>query len=157
MIEPAPVAPNVGDVPSLTISRRLPVPREAVFRAWTDPAVLARWWGPEGFVTPVCEMDVRPGGRWRTCMRSAAGSEHFCQGVFREIVPPERLVLSFAWESDGAPGHETTLTITLYADGDETELVLTHAGFESESSRDSHHEGWASSLVCLEETLRTGS
>ena len=86
-----------ADPTSLTIRRVLPASRTRVFEAWTDPAVLMRWWGPEGMTTPHCEMDVRPGGTWRTTMRGATG-DHICRGVYREIAPPERLVLTWAWE-----------------------------------------------------------
>lgn len=134
---------------TLTITRLLPAPREVVFRAWTEPEMLVRWWGPQGMTTPLCEMDVRPGGRWRTCMRNKDGKDHYVRGVYREVVAPERLVLGWAWETDGVPGHESVLTIELHDRGGETELVLTHAGLETASARDSHTEGWASSLDCL--------
>ena len=138
---------------TLTITRLLPAPREVVFRAWTEPEMLVGWWGPQGMTTPLCEMDVRQGGRWRTCMRNKDGKDHYVRGVYREVVAPERLVLSWAWETDGVPGHESVLTIELHDRGDETELVLTHAGLETAASRDSHKEGWTSSLACLADAL----
>ncbi|HEX9770126.1 MAG TPA: SRPBCC domain-containing protein, partial [Kiloniellales bacterium] len=95
----------------LVITRILDAPRALVFKTWTDPVHAARWWGPKGFTVHSCEMDVRLGGAWRICMRSPEGTEHCKRGVYREIVAPERLVLTYAWEdADGKPGHETLLT-----------------------------------------------
>lgn len=138
---------------TLTITRRLAVPREAVFRAWTDPAELVKWWGPEGMTTPVCEMDVRPGGAWRTCMLGSGGDEHYCSGVYREIAPPERLSFTWAWETDGERGHETLVTLEFHARDGGTELVLTQRVFETVEGRRQHNKGWVSSIDCLENHL----
>src|SRR5712691_5788344 len=97
----------------LTITRVFDAPRDLVFAAWTQPERAARWWGPQGFTTISCDMDVRPGGVWRRCMRSPDGTEHRKCGVYREIVEPERLVFTYADEdSEGNPGHETLVTVT---------------------------------------------
>src|SRR3981081_2563312 len=76
----------------VVITRVFDAPRALVFRAWTDPQHLARWWGPQGFSNPVCETDVRIGGAWRIVMRGPDGAEYPGGGVYREIVVPERLV-----------------------------------------------------------------
>jgi uncharacterized protein YndB with AHSA1/START domain len=136
-------------VHELTITRVLDAPREVVFAAWTDAKQAAQWWGPEGFTTISCEMDVRVGGTYRACMRSPEGTRHCRRGVYREVVRPERLAFTFAWEdAAGNPGHETILTVT-FADtgGGKTRLTLHQAMFETASARDAHHTGWAS---CLE-------
>ncbi|HTV40214.1 MAG TPA: SRPBCC domain-containing protein [Candidatus Sulfotelmatobacter sp.] len=73
------------------IIREFSAPRELVFKAWTDPKQLAQWWGPRGFANPVCEWDVRPGGKIYDVMRSPDGVEYPMGGEFREIVPPEKL------------------------------------------------------------------
>jgi uncharacterized protein YndB with AHSA1/START domain len=78
----------------LTFTRVLDAPRDVVFRAWTDPAHLARWWGPNGFTSPVCELDIRPGGAIRIDMLGPDGRYFLMGGEYREIVPPERLVFS---------------------------------------------------------------
>ena len=138
----------------LVITRVFDAPRETVFRAWTEPARLVRWWGPKDFTIPEYKMDVRPGGAWRTVMRSPRGERHSVQGVFREIVAPERLVFTWAWEDEhGKPGHETIVAVEFRARGDKTELTLTHSVFESAKSRDAHKSGWSSSLDCLAEHL----
>src|SRR5579864_2222874 len=78
----------------LVITRVFHAPPEVVFKAWTDPKQMAQWWGPHKFTNPVCEMDVRPGGAWRIVMRGPDGSLHPAKGVYREIVEPERLVMT---------------------------------------------------------------
>jgi len=90
----------------LVITRIFDAPRHLVFQAWTEPGRVARWWGPQGFVTTYSDMDIRPGGTFRVCMRSPEGAEHWKQGVYREVVKPERLVFTFAWEdAEGKPIH----------------------------------------------------
>ena len=79
---------------ALRLSRTFRAPREGVFRVWTDPQQLIRWWGPEGFTVPACAIDVRPGGAWRPAMRSPEGKDHIVSGVYREVLPPARLVLT---------------------------------------------------------------
>ncbi|MEI9863084.1 MAG: SRPBCC domain-containing protein [Limisphaerales bacterium] len=77
-----------------TITREFAAPRELVFKAWTDPKYLAHWWGPRGFTNPVCEWDVRPGGKIYDVMRAPNGERYPMGGEFREIVTPEKLVFS---------------------------------------------------------------
>jgi uncharacterized protein YndB with AHSA1/START domain len=132
----------------LTVTRVFDAPRELVFAAWTDPAQAALWWGPQGFTTISCEMDVRPGGAYRACMRSPESTRHCRRGVYREVVAPERLVFTFAWEdADGNPGHEMLITVTFAAIGAQTRLTLHQAVFESVAARDDHRRDWSS---CLE-------
>ena len=138
----------------LVITRILDAPRDVVFRAWTEPDRVARWWGPQGFVTTYCDMDIRPGGAFRVCMRSPEGAEHWKQGIYREIVAPERLAFTFAWEdAEGKPGHQTLVTVTLADRGGRTELTLHQAVFETVAARDDHRRGWASTLQRFAEYL----
>src|SRR6202022_3575404 len=91
----------------LVITRIFDAPRELVFKAWSEPDRAMRLWRPQGFTTAHCEMDVRPGGAYRVCMRSPEGTEHWQRGICREVVEPERLVFSFAWGgAQGMPGRE---------------------------------------------------
>lgn len=76
----------------IVTTRVVDAPRERVFRAWTDPEHLARWWGPKGFTNTFQEFDLRPGGTWRFVMRGPDGVEHKNESVFVEIVKPERIV-----------------------------------------------------------------
>jgi uncharacterized protein YndB with AHSA1/START domain len=138
----------------LVIERVFDAPRHLVFKAWTEPERLMRWWGPRGFTMTYCKMDLRPGGAYRFEMRSVEGVEHRSQGNFREIVAPERLVLEGAWIDDqGKAGHETVVTLTFADLGEKTRLTLHQALFESVEARDSHNGGWSSSMECLAEYL----
>ena len=138
----------------LVITRIFDAPRDEVFRAWTELDRVARWWGPQGFVTTYCDMDIRPGGTFRVCMRSPQGAEHWKRGVYREVVAPERLVFTFAWEdAEGKPGHQTLVTVTFVERGGRTELTLRQAIFETVTARDDHRRGWTSTLQRFAEYL----
>ena len=103
-----------------------------MFKAWTEPEHVARWWGPQGFTTTFCDMDITPGGKFRFCMRSPEGTDHWKRGVYREIVAPERVVFTFAWEdAAGNPGHELLTTVTFAEHGSKTKLTLHQAVFET--------------------------
>jgi len=138
----------------LIITRIFDAPRYLVFKAWSEPDRAMRWWGPQGFTTAHCEMDVHPGGAYRVCMRSPEGTEHWQRGVCREVVEPERLVFTFAWEdAEGRPGHETIVTVSFAEYGLKTRLTLNQAVFETVTARDLHQGGWASALDCLADYL----
>jgi uncharacterized protein YndB with AHSA1/START domain len=131
----------------LVITRVFDAPRSLVFKAWTEPEHLMRWWGPDGFTTVSCEMDVRLGGAWRFCMRSPNVSDVWQQGVYREIVEPERLVFSYAFEdASGKPGHQTLVTVDFADHGGKTKITVHHAVFESVAVRDDHVLGWTEAL-----------
>ena len=138
----------------LVITRIFDAPRHLVFQAWTEPDRVARWWGPQGFATVYCDMDVRLGGTFRVCVRSPAGVEQWKQGVYREVSAPERLVFTFAWEdANGEPGHETVVTVTFAEHGGKTKLTLHQAVFETVEACNDHQRGWTSTLQCLAEYL----
>jgi len=132
----------------LVVSRQIDAPRALVFQAWTQPEHVARWWGPQGFTTIFCDMDIRVGGKYRCVMRSPQGTEHCKVGVYREIVEPERIVFTFAWEdASGNPSHELLITVTFEELGAKTLLTLRQGTFQTTDQRDSHVIGWTS---CLE-------
>ena len=138
----------------LLITRVFDAPRGLVFKAWTEPERLARWSGPRGFTLVSCTMDLRPGGAYRTCIRSPEGTDHCTRGVYREIVEPERLVFTFAWEeADGTPGREMLVTVTFAEHGGKTTMTFHQARFESVADRDGHQDGWSSSFDVLAEYL----
>jgi len=96
-------------------------PRERVFAAYTDPELIARWWGPRGTSTSVEQMDVRAGGVWRFVIRNDSdGEQSAFKGVYREVVAPERIVQSFEWE--GMPGHVVIETASFEALGERTRV-----------------------------------
>jgi uncharacterized protein YndB with AHSA1/START domain len=131
---------------TLIIERVFRASPDRVFRAWTDPAVLVNWWGPEGYTTPEFTFDVRPGGAWRTVMRSPDGNPHRVSGIFREISPPNRLVLTWAWEEEGKRGHETEIELTFSAVAEGTRMLLIQRVFQSLQARDNHRWGWTEGL-----------
>ena len=91
---------------TLVLSRVFDAPRSILFKAWTTPEQIAAWWGPMGYVTIHCEMDIRQGGSFRVWMRSPEGFDYWKVGTYREIVSPERIVFTFAWaDATGMPGH----------------------------------------------------
>ena len=139
---------------TLIVRRRFDAPPARVFRAFTDPADMAAWLGPQGFTCPHCQLDVRAGGAWRACLRSAEGQDNWVSGVYREIRPPGKLVFTWAWDqADGSRGNETVVTLEFRADGAGTELVLRQELFATTEFRDNHRKGWTSSFDCLAEHL----
>jgi uncharacterized protein YndB with AHSA1/START domain len=140
----------------LVVTRIIDAPRDIVFSAWADPKQAAQWWGPQGFTTISCDMDVRPGGAYRACMRSPEGTQHCRRGRYREVVKPERLVFTFAWEdANGNPGHETLVRVTFADLGGKTELTLHQAIFDTVGACDAHRAGWTSTLERFAEYLGT--
>lgn len=138
----------------LVLTRLFDAPRELVFRMWTDPRHAMRWWGPKHHPAVQLDMNVRPGGRWRNCLRSVeTGTELWQNGTFREVVAPERLVFTFMWEEEGERGIETLVTVTFADEGGKTRMTLRQSPFHSMAERDGHGEGWTSSFDRLAEHL----
>lgn len=109
-------------------SRLIDAPRERVFRAFSDPTHLARWWGPKGFSNTFHEFDFRSGGRWCFIMHGPDGRNYPNENVFSDVVAPERIVV------DHVLGHHFELTITLTAQGDRT-LVGWRQVFDTAEER----------------------
>lgn len=138
----------------LTIERMFNAPRALVFQAWTDPEHARQWFGPRDYPAREISMDVRPGGRWRSCLRSTeTGNDLWMGGVYREIVPPERLVFTFAWEEEGERGLETVVTITLTERDGKTHMTLRQVPFQSTGELDGHRGGWSSAFDRLDDLL----
>ena len=133
--------------PSLTIKRRLKAPPAKVYAAWIDPEKVKGWMGGE-FKAKSVEADLRVGGSYRWVMVAASGEEHDVRGVYREIVPNEKLVFTWAWKS--TPERESLVTVLLKPDGDGTLLTLTHEQFFDEDARDRHQFGWNGALDKME-------
>ena len=147
----------------LVITRIFNAPRELVFKAWTEPEHIARWWGPKGFTTKVTALDLRPGGAWRYIMTGPNGAEYPIKGVFREVIPSERIVTEDGFDEgyeqvvkgDLPPG---MLTTVIFEDlNGKTKLTLRMAHASAEDRR-KHEEmgvlaGWSSSFDRLEAHL----
>ncbi|HXI99009.1 MAG TPA: SRPBCC domain-containing protein, partial [Gemmatimonadaceae bacterium] len=129
---------------TLVIKRTFDAPRDLLWKVWSDPVQAKNWWGPNGFTAPVVELDVRPGGKWRAMMRSPDGKELWQHGVYREIVPPEKISFTFVWDEN--PQDETLITITFAARGNKTEMVFRQGAFKSIEDREGHEGGWNESF-----------
>jgi len=111
----------------VTLTRVFDAPRSLVFKLWTEPKHLAKWWGPKSFTNPVCEVDARPGGAIRIVMRAPNGVDYPMTGSFREIVAPERLVFTtVAEDASGGRLIEGLTTVTFAEHGGKT-TVTVHA------------------------------
>jgi uncharacterized protein YndB with AHSA1/START domain len=139
----------------LVITRVFDAPRGLVFKAWTQPEHLARWWGPRGYNLPSCEIDLHPGGSYRFQMRSPEGDINWWHGVVREIVEPERIVWTCSInKADGTSiSAETLLTVTLEDYAGKTRLTMHQGIFESIAVRDAHSNGWTDAFGRLAEHL----
>lgn len=157
---------DIQQTQELVIERVLDAPLERVWAAWTDPEQMKKWWGPKEFTAPTVEIDLKEGGKYLNCMRSPDGQEFWSTGVYREIVPMEKLVVtdSFADEKGNVvPGAhygmpdfplETELTVTFEDQGGKTKLTLRHAGMPVGEHGSQAEAGWNESLDKLEESLR---
>ena len=145
---------SLAEKPSLTLRRNYPVSPERVWRAWTDPQALKRWFGPGG-EDPVsaADLDVRKGGRFRIVFGGADGRAHEVRGVYREVVPNRRLVFTWTWPNS-TPERESVITIELRAAGGGTEFVFRQEQFFDATVRDNHRRGWTESFVKLGKFLR---
>ena len=130
--------------PSLTIVRRLNAPPATVYAALTRPEMMAQWWGCEEAAVLRAEADVRSGGRFRVMFRTLGGVDCDCSGVYREVEGNRRLV--FTWRWTHAPDDETLVTMALRPIAQGTELMLTHAHFHDDATRNEHQSGWAGEL-----------
>ena len=139
----------------ITMSRVFQAPRDLVYRAHTEAALVAQWWGQRHSETIVDTLDVRPGGAWRFVERTPEGSEYGFRGEFREVVPPERIVWTFEFE--GMPGHVLVETMT-FAEHDGKTTVTSTSVFDTTEERDGMVQsgmaaGAAESYDRLEELL----
>jgi uncharacterized protein YndB with AHSA1/START domain len=149
----------------LVMVRVFHAPREAVWRAWTEPERFMRWWGPKEFTAPACTIDLRVGGKYLACMRSPEGQDYWSTGVYREIVPEEKIVYTDHFADDKGnvvpPSHygmggqwapELTVMVMFREDGKRTVMTLRHAGLPPEMLADCE-AGWSGSFDKLADSL----
>jgi uncharacterized protein YndB with AHSA1/START domain len=141
----------------VVMARTFEAPRTLVWDAYTKPEHVQRWLlGPEGWTMPICEIDLRPGGEWHFLWRRPDGDELEMRGVYREIVPPERLVNTESW---GGEWPETENTVQLFEVNGAT-TVTTTILYPSKEARDAAiatgmADGAERSYGLLDEYLRT--
>lgn len=139
----------------IVMERVVNAPRELVFDAWTDPKHLPQWMlGPEGWAMPVCEIDLRPGGKWHFEWNKGDGTEMVMHGTYKEVTPPERLVSTENWGGDWP---ETINTLTLSETDGKTAVTLNLL-YPSKEARDKAlktgmKEGMTEGLARLDEYL----
>ena len=137
----------------LLVKRTFKAPVERVYAAWTDAEQIKRWFAPGTMSVPMAEADARQGGRYRVQMSEGDGdcAFHTTGGVYREVIPNQRLVFTWQWEGSDL---ETLVTLEFKSlSANETELTLIHEGFDSEETRDKHRQGWGGCLAKLEAFL----
>jgi uncharacterized protein YndB with AHSA1/START domain len=155
------------------ITRVFDAPRELVWKAWTEPKHMARWWGPKTFTNPVCELDVRVGGAFRIVMRGPDGADYPAKGFYREVVKPKRLVMALdhselpdEWhdkvnprrdKTAGKPALEALTQVTLEERDGKTKQTI-RIRFDSAEVRDAllkigMSHGWSQSLERLDALL----
>lgn len=168
--------PTSGPATTLNLSRTFTASRERIFSAWTDPEQLKRWWGAgEGFTTPIAEIDLRVGGSYRLGMKPPDQNViYVVGGVYREVQPPAKLVYTWTWEppldsetmepasehppemANMALPNQTLVTVEFHAQGNATELVLTHEYFADQPTRDEHNKGWNGTFDRLAKLIEAG-
>ena len=143
---------KLKEKPSLSLSRRFNSPPEKVWRAWTDPEALKRWFGPDAGKVALAETDVRVGGRFHVVFSTLDGEQHDVSGVYREVQPNRKLVFTWAWKS--TPERVSLVTLAFRPSGSGTEFSMLHEQFFDVAARDRHEYGWTGSLAKLERYLQ---
>ncbi len=145
----------------LVLTRLIAAPRQQLWRAWTEPALLQQWFAPRPWTTPVVRTDVRPGGSNYLVMRGPDGSEHESRGVYLEVVPHEKLVITDAYVSAWQPSAKPFLTIVLtFADEHGKTRYTARVRHWSDADKQAHeqmgfHTGWAKATDQLEALVAT--
>ncbi len=152
---------------TLTITRIFDAPRKLLWRAWTDPEMIKKWWGPKNYTSPIDKVDLRVGGKYLFCMRSPEGKDFWTTGIYKEIVPFKKLVVtdSFA-DTDGKvvpaayygmdPSFPLEMLATVTFDDFikvRSKLTLYHDGFPEGEMKDMAEAGWNESFDKLSQVL----
>ncbi len=135
-------------VPSLTLVRRIKAPPARVFDAWTQPAMLAQWFGPHHTMVETAEVDARAGGRFLIHLREDTGARHGVAGTYTIFDPARLLVFTWAWVS--LPERESRVTVAFRPVPEGTEVTLTHDRFADAGTATRHRRGWTESLERLD-------
>jgi uncharacterized protein YndB with AHSA1/START domain len=138
----------------LTITRIFKAPRALVWKAWTDPTHMMKWWGPKSYTTPVCKIDLRVGGKYLACMQSAEGQQFWSTGEYKEIIPNERLVMSDSFADEHGNkvpashygmenfASELIVAVTFEEIEGKTKLTMQHWGLPASEMAEVTGKGW---------------
>jgi len=146
------VTPRQEAAGQIRISRNYDVAPEKVWRAWTDPQALSRWFGHADPQTTVAEIDLRVGGRYRIAFAGSTGEMNEVSGVYQEVVPQRRLV--FTWAFKSTPDRVSRVSIELTPRAGGTELRFVHDRFYNEEARVKHEFGWKHGFANLDAFLQ---
>jgi uncharacterized protein YndB with AHSA1/START domain len=145
-------ANTIQEKPHLAITRRYPVAPEKVWRAWTDPQALSRWFGPgEMDCVTVAELDVRVGGRYRIAFRTADGQDHCVSGEYQEVAAGRKLRFTWAWRGTSDRVSLVTIEIKPVAQG--CEMNFRHERFFDQQACRAHEQGWVGTFAKLDRML----
>ncbi len=141
---------------SLEIKRIIHAPPDRVYAAWTDPAQLTQWFGPDPTRTHELVSDIRVGGKYRWTVITDEGEKWTVRGEYRELEPGKRVVFTWQWDDDEAwENRLSVVTVELSDRGDATELTLKHELLPNDQSRENHATGWSKTLERLDNFCRT--
>lgn len=129
---------------TLVVRKTIAATPERLFAAWTEPAALRQWWGPEGVTCIDPQVDLRVGGRYRIGNRLSDGSILWIIGEFEAVEPPHRLV--YTWHLESGAESTERVTVRFEGHGSVTEVIVTHALIATEMLRDQHRHGWEGCL-----------
>src|SRR5262249_15706135 len=140
---------------TLMVQRSFKASPERMFRTWTEPEAIQRWFGGEGQRTVSAAVDLRGGGAYRYLTQNTDGNTYFVGGMDEEIQPPSRLVFTWVWEDriGNAQSNAMLVTVEFVAEGDMTQVVLTQEHIPDQGSFESHQHGWKGCLDHLEKAL----
>lgn len=141
--------------PFLAIERTYPVAPGKVWRAWTDPEALKRWWGPEpGAKVALAELDVRVGGSFRIRFGGPEGTEHEVAGTYKEVEAPRKLVFTWCWPNT-TPERVSLVTILFLPSAGGTELRFRHEQFFDHAAAEGHQRGWTAAFAKLDDFIQS--
>lgn len=132
------IVPPSQDV---VLTRTIRAPLERVFRSWTTPTALARWWSPRPVPARHSQLHVSPGGAYRVCIRTHDGDDHWVRGIYHSVDAPRQLSFSWTWEDD-ATNPASLVMVSFARKGNDTSILLCHTGFASPRTRAAHQAGW---------------
>jgi uncharacterized protein YndB with AHSA1/START domain len=135
----------------VTVSRFIAATPADVFRAWTDPEQVKRWFGPGEFHTPEVDVDLRPGGGYRFVMHAPGGNPMPISGTYKEIDEPSLLVYTWKWEVEGMGDDESLVRVEFRDAGNgRTEVVITHSRYPDAHTGEPYRMGWEGGLDKVE-------
>jgi uncharacterized protein YndB with AHSA1/START domain len=139
----------------VVVQRTFAARRERVFRAWIDPDWMEKWFSPPAMTPVGVEATVTVGGSYRIGMRDSDGTTNYVGGIYVEILPPERLVFTWAWQN-GPAAADSLVTVEFIAQGESTLVIVTHEQLPISPTPDDHRRGWEGCLEHLQLSLFSG-